>query len=97
MGESYPSSVAAQTDERPVAISPDRVALVAVRSLDPRERELVHEIGAHVYTMSEVDRLGVEPVIREALERVAGPGFVHVSLDMDALDPDVPSRVHRPR
>src|SRR6266516_4882797 len=60
------------------AVDPARVALVGVRELDAR-----------VYTMSDVDRLGVEPVLREALEHVAGDGFVHVSLDMDVLDPEV--------
>ena len=37
--------------------------------------------------MSDVDRLGVERAIREALAHIAGPGFVHVSLDMDASIP----------
>jgi arginase len=46
--------------------------------------------------MSDVDRLGVEPVLREALEQVAGPGFVHVSLDMDAIDPEVAPGVGTP-
>ena len=37
--------------------------------------------------MSDLDRLGLEPVMREALAHVDGPGFVHVSLDMDVVDP----------
>jgi arginase len=78
------------------AVSADRVALVAVRSLDPDERELLKAVDAHVYTMSDVDRLGMEAVIRDALEQIAGPGFVHVSLDMDALDPDVAPGVGTP-
>src|SRR5919204_3800827 len=78
------------------AVAPERVALVAVRSLDPDERELLKAVDAHVYTMSDVDRLGMEAVIRDALEHVAGPGFVHVSLDMDALDPDVAPGVGTP-
>ena len=44
-------------------------------------------LGAVVYTMSDLDRLGVEHAIREALEHIDGPGFVHVSLDMDVVDP----------
>jgi len=43
-----------------------------------------------------LDRLGVEPVMRQSLERVAGPGFAHVSLDMDALDPDIAPGVGTP-
>ncbi|HEX6679692.1 MAG TPA: arginase [Gaiellaceae bacterium] len=78
------------------AVAADRVALVGVRSLDPAEAELIAETGVSVYTMSDVDRLGLERVIREALAKVAGPGFVHVSLDMDALEPDIAPGVGTP-
>ena len=78
------------------AVTPERVALVGVRSLDPAEVSLISELGAEVYTMSDVDRLGVERVIRQALAQVAGPGFVHVSLDMDALEPDIAPGVGTP-
>jgi len=78
------------------AVTPDRVALIGVRSLDPAEITLVRELGVLVFTMSEVDRLGVERVIQQSLEHVDGPGFVHVSLDMDALDPDIAPGVGTP-
>jgi arginase len=78
------------------AVTPERVVLVGVRSLDPAEAELLSGLDTQVYTMSDVDRLGLERVIREALDRVAGPGFVHVSLDMDALDPDIAPGVGTP-
>jgi arginase len=69
------------------AVDPARVALLGVRSLDESERTVLRELGAVVFTMSDLDRLGVEKAMREALEHVAGPGFVHVSLDMDVVDP----------
>ena len=78
------------------ALEPGRVALVAVRSLDDGERELLGELDAKVFTMSDVDRLGVERAVRESLAHVAGPGFVHVSLDMDAIDPEVAPGVGTP-
>ena len=78
------------------ALAPSRVALVGVRSLDEGERELLKELEACVFTMSDVDRLGVERAVREALTHVAGPGFVHVSLDMDVVDPDVAPGVGTP-
>jgi len=78
------------------ALVPSRVALVGVRSLDEGERELLKELDALMFTMSDVDRLGVERAIREALTHVAGPGFVHVSLDMDVVDPDVAPGVGTP-
>jgi len=78
------------------AVDPSRVALVGVRSLDPAERSLLHDLGVAVLTMSDVDRHGIEPAITGALERIDGPGFVHVSLDMDVLDPDVAPGVGTP-
>jgi arginase len=78
------------------AVTPDRVALVGVRSLDPAEVELLSGLDVRVYTMSDVDRLGLEAVIREALAHIEGPGFVHVSLDMDALEPDIAPGVGTP-
>jgi arginase len=78
------------------AVEPGRVALVGVRSLDEAERALLAELDACVYTMSDVDRIGVETVVHEALARVAGDGFVHVSLDMDVLDPEVAPGVGTP-
>ncbi len=70
------------------AVDPARVALVGVRSLDDDERAYLRAADVRVFTMSDVDRIGIERAMREALDRVAGPGFVHVSLDLDALDPD---------
>jgi arginase len=78
------------------AVEPGRVALVGVRSLDDGERELLRDNDVKVFTMSDLDRLGVERSVREALAHVAGPGFVHVSLDMDAIDPDVAPGVGTP-
>jgi arginase len=73
-----------------------RVALVGVRSLDPAERELLRSLDARVYTMSDIDRIGVERAVRESLGHIAGPGFVHVSLDMDSVDPEVAPGVGTP-
>jgi arginase len=70
------------------ALDPERVALVGVRSLDPGEREAVRRLGLSVYTISDLDRRGVEPVIEEALERVTGGACVHVSVDLDVVDPE---------
>ena len=78
------------------SVDPARVALVGVRSLDDGERERVRELGAKVFTMSDVDRIGVERAVRESLAHIAGPGFVHVSLDMDVVDPEVAPGVGTP-
>jgi arginase len=78
------------------AVDPERVSLIGVRSLDEAERELVRSRGVAVYTMSDLDRRGVEPIVREALERASGAAFVHISLDMDVVDPDVAPGVGTP-
>jgi arginase len=78
------------------SVDPARVALVGVRSLDEGERALLRELGARVYTMSDVDRIGVERAIRESLEHVAGTGFVHLSFDMDVVDPEIAPGVGTP-
>lgn len=78
------------------ALSPERVALIGTRSIDPGEREAIKESGVAVFTISDLDRRGVEPVLREALERVSGAPFVHVSVDLDLVDPDVAPGVGSP-
>jgi arginase len=78
------------------AVDSSRVALVGTRALDPGERDTIRRIGARVFTMSHIDRIGVERAVREALDHLRGPGFVHVSLDMDVVDPDVAPGVGTP-
>lgn len=77
-------------------VDPARVALVGVRALDPGEKALLRELDIRVYTMSDIDRIGIERAMRESLSHVAGPGFVHVSLDVDVVDPDVAPGVGTP-
>jgi len=78
------------------AVEPARVALVGLRSVDARERDRIRELGIKAYTMSDIDRIGIERAIRESLTHIAGPGFVHISFDMDALDPEVAPGVGTP-
>ena len=62
----------------------------------PGGRAFLREADIRVFTMSDIDRIGIEHAMREALDRVAGPGFVHVSLDLDSLDPEVAPGVGTP-
>ena len=78
------------------AVHPTRVAVIGARVTDRGERELIRELGLAVHTMSELDRRGIEAVVSEALEHASGAPFVHVSLDMDSLDPDVAPGVGTP-
>ena len=78
------------------ALDPKRVALVGTRELDPEERRLLEEHELCVFTMSEIDRIGVERAMQDALGRISGAAFVHVSLDVDVVDPEVAPGVGTP-
>ena len=78
-------------------VAPGNVALVGIRSLDAGEKRRVKETGIQVHTMSDIDRHGVHQVMKKALARVTdGTDFVHVSFDLDALDPTVAPGVGTP-
>jgi arginase len=86
-----------ESEEWPLPmVEPGRIVIVGARSFDEPERALVGELGVKVYTMSDIDRLGLEQVMERALDDVAGAGFVHVSFDMDAVDPDTAPGVGTP-
>jgi arginase len=74
----------------------ERIVIVGARSLDKPEQELIRELGVKVHTMSDIDRLGLERVMGRALDDVYGAGFVHVSFDMDSVDPDTAPGVGTP-
>jgi arginase len=78
------------------AVDAKRVTLVGTRLLDDGERRLLRDAGVRVFTMSEIDRIGIERAVRESLDRISGSGFVHVSLDMDVLDPEIAPGVGTP-
>ncbi|MGA2881038.1 MAG: arginase [Bryobacteraceae bacterium] len=69
-------------------VDPANVALVGIRSVDRRERDIVQRSGVHAFTMRDIDERGMRSVFEEAI-RIAGNGTagIHVSLDMDAVDP----------
>jgi arginase len=84
------------TPETTPAVEATRTVLIGGRSFDDGERALIRERGLTVFTMTELDSRGVEPVVRAALEQVAGARFVHLSLDLDAIDPDFAPGVGTP-
>ena len=61
--------------------------LFGIRSLDDGERDLLKQSEVNVFTMREIDERGVGKVAHEALERLSHCSCLHISLDMDALDP----------
>jgi arginase len=68
----------------------EHVVLIGIRDLDRDEKELVRHSKALVFTMKEVDQLGMSVVAQKALERVTnGTAGFHLSLDLDGVDPIV--------
>ena len=69
-------------------LNPARIAIVGARDLDPGECELLRRAGVLVLTMADVDRRGMHAVTEEALARASeGTRGLHVSFDMDVMDP----------
>jgi arginase len=70
-------------------IKPEHVVIIGARSLDEGERRLIKELGIKVFTMHEIDRLGMTKVMESTIdylkEKTDG---VHLSLDLDGLDPN---------
>lgn len=72
------------------------VVLLGVRSVDPGERILLREAGVTVYTMKEIDRMGLPTVAANVVAQMERVEQVHVSFDADVLDPSVAPGVGTP-
>lgn len=73
------------------------VVLLGVRSLDLGEREFIQRTGLRVYTMQDIDRRGIYPIALEALQYLRQRvDHLHVSFDVDVLDPSVAAGVGTP-
>ncbi len=78
-------------------VAAEHTALIGIRNLDEREKELLRASGVTVYTMKDVDRAGIAPIIEAALV-VAGDetSGVHLSFDLDVCDPSIAPGVGTP-
>ncbi|MFC4988838.1 arginase [Saliphagus infecundisoli] len=82
---------------RAPGVREESVAYVGLRSLDDRERVAIRDSEMTAYTMSDIDERGVNAVVEDALEvAAAGTDGVHVSLDLDWLDPKTAPGVGTP-
>lgn len=69
-------------------LDPKNLCYVGLRSVDPEERKLMKEAGVTAYTMSDIDRLGFCEVVKQVLRFFRRKvDAIHVSFDMDCLDP----------
>jgi arginase len=77
-------------------LRPQDIVMIAIRDLDVQERIALAHSGIIVYTMRDIDELGMATVARRALARLNRLHRIHVSLDMDALEPTVAPGVGTP-
>jgi arginase len=78
-------------------VAPSNAVLVGVRSVDEEERRLVKEIGLKVFTMREIDMLGIHEVMKRAIAIASeGTAGFHLSFDLDGTDPSVAPGVGTP-
>lgn len=86
VGHGHPSLV--HLFEAKTKIQPENVVLIGVRELDRGEIELLRQLNVKVFTMHEVDTMGMKAVMDEALQYLQDrTDKIHVSFDLDVLDP----------
>lgn len=71
------------------AITPDRIRQIGIRSVDTGEKKLVRDAGLDIYDMRYIDEIGMRRVMEEALADIDENTHVHVSFDVDFLDPGI--------
>jgi len=71
------------------AIDPAQLRQIGIRSVDAGEKRFVHEVGIEVFDMRYIDEMGMRYTLEQALLGVDDDTHVHVSLDVDFLDPDI--------
>lgn len=78
-------------------VDPKRCAVVGLRNLDEREKAMVRESGVHAYTMKDIDCRGMAAVVEDALDQICpGDAALHLSFDMDGVDPSIAPGVGTP-
>jgi arginase len=68
-------------------LDPNNIVVIGARDLDPGEQKLLLTHHVHVFTMSDIDRFGISEVLRRAIAIAGQHHAIHLSLDMDSLDP----------
>jgi len=71
------------------AINPKWVRQIGIRSVDPGEKRLVHEVGLEVFDMRYIDEMGMRQAMELALATLDANTHLHVSFDVDFLDPEI--------
>ena len=83
-----PSELTELSGSKP-AIAADCIRQIGIRSVDAGEKRLVSDVGLDIYDMRYIDEIGMKRAMEEALEGVDAETHLHVSFDVDFLDPDI--------
>jgi len=70
-------------------LDPAAIRQIGIRSVDPGEKRLVHDLGLDIYDMRTIDEIGMKRVLERALAGVDADTHLHVSFDVDFLDPEI--------
>ena len=81
---------------RGASVRTEDVVIIGLRSVDLEEKNLLREAGVKVYTMREVDVYGAGRIVRSAIRDLAHVDRVHLSFDLDVVDPEVAPGVGTP-
>jgi arginase len=68
-------------------IIPKNVVLIGLRDIDPKEKEIIKSSGVTFFTMRDIDEQGISNVMYQTLKKLSHIEEIHVSLDMDSIDP----------
>ena len=71
------------------AIDAECIRQIGIRSVDAGEKRLVHDVGLGIFDMRYIDEIGMKRAMEEALKGVDADTHLHVSFDVDFLDPDI--------
>ena len=78
-------------------VKAENCALIGVRSIDPQERVNIKKVGLPVFTMSDIDKLGIHRIISRVLKQFREQvDHIHVSFDLDSVEPDLAPGVGTP-
>jgi arginase len=77
-------------------IPSENIVLMGIRDIDEEEKRLIRESRISAFTMREIDELGIATVVHQALKKLSHVDTIHLSMDMDVMDPEIAPGVGTP-
>ena len=80
-----------------IKLLPSNISMIGLRSVDIGERDLIHSLNIAAYTMFDIDKRGIFPIVEQTLENMRkSVDHLHISFDVDSVDPTVAPGVGTP-